>query len=85
MAKFQSKMAQKNIGLFWLNNSKIGGNDVDLDLGRLQSVAESDQNCNHFVSLRFRQLELAVNVVLDLTIRFSETSYFWLSVTVKQC
>jgi len=85
VAKLQSKMAQKNIGLFWLNNSKIGENDVDLDLGRLESVAESDQNLNHFVSLRFRQLELAVNVVLDLTIRSSETSYFWLSATVKQC
>ena len=85
MAKLQSKLAQKNFGLFWLNNSKIGENDVDLDLGRLESVAESDQNLNHFVSLRFRQLELAVNVGLDLTIRSSETSYFWLSATVKQC
>ena len=78
-------MAQKNICLFWLKNSKIGENDVDLDLGSPQSVAESDQNFNQLVSLRFRQLELAINVVLDLTIRFSEASYFWLSATVKQC
>ena len=85
MAKLQSKMAQKNTGLFWLNNSKMVEKDVDLDLGSTQSVAESDQNFNPFVSVRFRQLELAVNVVLDLTIRSSETSYFWLSATVKQC
>ena len=85
MAKLQSKMAQKITGLFGPNNSKMVEKDVDLDLGRAQSVAESDQNFNHFVSLRFRQLELAVNVVLDLTIRSTGTSYFWLSATVKQC
>ena len=74
MAKLQSKMAQKNTVLFWLNNSKMVEKDVDLDLGSAQCVAESDQNFNPFVSVRFRQLELAVNIVLDLTIRSSETS-----------
>jgi len=67
-------MAQKNTVLFWLNNSKMVEKDVDLDLGSAQCVAESDQNFNPFVSVRFRQLELAVNIVLDLTIRSSETS-----------
>jgi len=67
-------MAQKNTGLFWLNNSKMVEKDVDLDLGSAQCVAESDQNFNPFVSVRFRQLELPVNIVLDLTIRSSETS-----------
>ena len=67
-------MAQENTGLFWLNNSKMVEKDVDLDLGSAQCVAESDQNFNPFVSVRFRQLELAVNIVLDLTIRSSETS-----------
>ena len=67
-------MAQEITGLFWLNNSKMVEKDVDLDLSRVQSVAESDQNFNPFVSVRFRQLELAVNIVLDLTIRSSETS-----------
>ena len=77
MAKLQSKMAQKNTGLFGLNNSKMVEKDVDLDLGSAQCVAESDQNSNPCVSIRFRQLELAVNAILGLTIRSSETSYFW--------
>ena len=50
--------------------------DVALDLGRAQSVAESDQNFNPCVSVRFRQLELAVHIVLDLTIRSTETNKF---------
>ena len=74
MAKLQSKMAQKILGLFCLNNSKMVEKDVDLDLGSAQSVAESDQNFDPFIFVRFRQLELAVNTVLDLTIRSRETS-----------
>jgi len=74
VAKLQSKMAQKNTSLFWLNNSKMVEKDVDLDLGSSQCMAENDQNFNPFVSVRFRQLELPVNIVLDLTIRSSETS-----------
>ena len=74
MAKLESKTAQEILGLFWLNNSKMVEKDVDLDLLWVLSVAESDQNFNPFVSFRFRQLELAVTIVLDLTIRSSETS-----------
>jgi len=67
---FKSPPIQNNPDILLISD-RVRRNSRDLDLGKAQSVAESNQNLNPSVSVRFRHLEVAVNVVLDLTIRLA--------------